>query len=102
MTEIKKYSSDSPPLTPEGGQALSTESSPGAASPWTYEYVTAETEDEVTAVEPSLRRLMVSPAEDEILPAPEENEEEQEEEDEEEEIVDGPIDSESYVPDHWA
>lgn len=89
---------DSPPLTPEGRQAFnvpSTESSPGAASPWTYEYVTAETEDEVTAVEPSLRRLMVSPEEDEILPAPEENEEE----DEEEEIVDGPVDD---VPDHWA
>ena len=82
----------------------STESSPGAASPWTYEYVTAETEEEVTAAEPSLRRLMVSPEEDEILPAPEENEgvEDEEEEEEEEEIVDGPIDSESYVPDHWA
>ena len=96
--------SDSPPLTPEGGQgsnAPSAESSPGAASPWTYEYVTAEKEDEVATVpEPSLRRLMVSPAEDEILPAPEESEEAAEEDDEE--IVDGPIDSESYVPDHWA
>ena len=77
----------------------STESSPGAASPWTYEYVTAETEEEVTAVEPSLRRLMVSPEEDEILPAPEGDEDV---EDEEEEIVDGPIDSGSCVPDHWA
>ena len=98
MTAIEKYSSDSPPLTPEGVHAFnvpSTESSPGAASPWTYEYVTAETEEEVTAAEPSLRRLMVSPEEDEILPAPEENEEE----DEEEVIVDGPVDD---VPDHWA
>ena len=97
------FYSDSPPLTPEGAQlsnATSAESSPGATSPWTYEYVTAEKEDEVVAVpEPSLRRLMVSPQEDEILPAPEESEEAAEDD---EEIVDGPIDSESYVPDHWA
>ena len=97
------FSSDSPPLTPEGAHASnapSAESSPGAASPWTYEYVTAEKEDEVVTVpEPSLRRLMVSPQEDEILPAPEESEEAVEDD---EEIVDGPIDSESYVPDHWA
>ena len=94
------------PTTPEGRQPLqvpsSADSSPDAASPWTYEYVTAETEDEVkAAVAPSVRSLMVSPTEDEILPVPEENEEDEEEE-EEEEIVDGPIDSESYVPDHWA
>ena len=87
--------------TPEGRQPFqvpsSADSSPDAAAPWTYEYVTAETEDEVkAAVAPSVRSLMVSPTEDEILPAPEEDEEE------EEEIVDGPIDSESYVPDHWA